>query len=92
MTDAEILIPLKIDLQISASSQDEYLCHLVELARSNIQREGIVLDDNVSDGMLIEMYAAHLYRTRRTPAPMPRMLRWALNNRLLSQKGADSDG
>ena len=42
--------------------------------------------------MLVEMYAAYLYRRRREEnVQMPRMLRWALNNRLFSQKG-EADG
>lgn len=92
MLNEEILIPLKIDLQISTDAQDGYLEHLIELARRNIETEGITVQDDISDGMLVEMYAAHLYRTRRAPAPMPRMLRWALNNRLFSEKGAQADG
>ena len=36
---------------------------------------------------LVEMYAAYLYRKRReATAEMPRMLRWALNNRVFSGK------
>jgi len=46
----------------------------------------------VQDAMLVEMYAAYLYRRRREEnVQMPRMLRWALNNRLFGQKGA-ADG
>lgn len=92
MTDTEIMIPLKTDLQISTAAQDAYLGQLIALARRNIEIEGITLNNDVSDGMLIEMYAAHLYRTRRNPAPMPRMLRWALNNRLLHEKGDVDNG
>lgn len=43
--------------------------------------------DTVEDGQLVVMYAAYLYRKRADDAPvMPRMLRYALNNRLFSQK------
>lgn len=92
MIDAEILVSLKVDLQISTSAQDEYLGYLVRMARQRIADEGITLKNDIPDGMLIEMYAAHLYRTRRNPAPMPRMLRWMLNNRLFSEKGAGEGG
>lgn len=92
MLDGEILVILKTDLQISVDVQDAYLERVIEIARRNIETEGITIADTIEDGMLIEMYAAHLYRTRRTPAPMPKMLRWALNNRLLHEKGALSDG
>ena len=99
MTDNEILCIVKADLQISASKLDEYLNKLIGLAKAAIQDEGIVFEETentteetpdytVQDGMLIEMYAAHLYRKRReTENAMPRMLRFELNNRLFRQKG-----
>lgn len=79
---------LKIDLGISSTALDEYLQQLITSSRTFIAQEGIVLSDGSSDGMLVEMYAAYLYRKRREEtAAMPRMLRWALNNRLFAQKG-----
>ena len=95
MTDAEILAVLKQDLLISTAALDEYLERLLETARARIANEGITLTASVADGMLIEMYAAWLYRTRRAQdgaAAMPRSLRWALNNRQFSRDGGDSDG
>ena len=89
MTDSEILVILKIDLGISSTALDQYLQLLIDSARAFIAEEGIVLDDSSSsDGTLVEMYAAYLYRKRREETEaMPRMLRWALNNRLFAQKG-----
>lgn len=82
MSEADILTALKVDLQISSTALDEYLGQLMKAARDFIAQEGIVLTDSVGDGMLVEMYAAYLYRRRREPnASMPRMLRWALNNK-----------
>lgn len=93
MTDADILVILKIDLQISSTALDEYLTTLITAARSYITKEGITLTASTDDGMLVEMYAAYLYRKRRDEdVQMPRMLRWALNNRLMAQKGAVIDG
>lgn len=92
MTNSEILVTLKTDLLISTDAQDGYLARVVELAKRSIINEGITIEDNVEDGMLIERYAAYIYRTRREDAPMPRNLRWALNNRLLHEKGAVNDG
>lgn len=90
MTNAEILTLLKIDLQISATSLDTYLSTLIETARAFIAKEGVTLNDSAEDGMLVEMYAAYMYRKRRDEnASMPRMLRWALNNRLL---GGETNG
>ena len=87
MADEEILIILKVDLQIVSAKLDDYLLGLIASAREFIQKEGITLKNTVEDGMLVEMYAAYLYRKRREEtAAMPRMLRWAMNNRLFSQK------
>lgn len=87
MTDADILVILKTDLQISSAALDNYLEALIASARDFIATEGIELTESISDAMLIEMYAAYLYRRRREEnVAMPRMLRWALNNRLFSKK------
>lgn len=89
MVDADVLKILKLDLQISVNSLDDYLLTIIQAARNFTAKEGITLTDDISDMMLVEMYAAYLYRKRREEkAEMPRMLRWALNNRLLSEKGA----
>ena len=69
-----------------------YLTQAISAAQSLITREGIALTDSIEDGQLVEMYAAYLVRKRATTEPMPRMLRWALNNRLFSQKAQVSDG
>ena len=63
---------------------------LAKLIENNI-REGITLADTPEDAQLIEMYAAYLYRSRRdTSLQMPRMLRWALNNRLFGAKARET--
>ena len=89
MTDETILTMLKANLQIMPENtlQDEYLNSLITTAKQMITREGITLAETVEDGQLVVMYAAYLYRKRADDAPvMPRMLRYALNNRLFSQK------
>lgn len=87
MTDTDILTILKTDIQVSSSALDTYLSNIITAARGYIAKEGIVLADTIEDGMLVEMYAAYMYRRRREEnAAMPRMLRWALNNRLMSQR------
>ena len=89
LTDEDILEILKVDLQVSSSALDLYLLVLITSARAYIAQEGITLADTAQDAMLVEMYAAYLYRRRREEnVQMPRMLRWALNNRLFGQKGA----
>mgnify|MGYP001860872570 FL=1 len=87
MTDDEILKILKIDLKVSSTALDTYLNGLIGAAKEYISTEGITLTESVGDAQLVEMYAAYLYRRRREEnAQMPRMLRWALNNRLFSEK------
>ncbi len=93
MSDNDILTILKVDLQISSTALDSYLLQLIGAARALIVREGVTLTDDIEDTMLIEMYAAYLYRKRReSNSAMPRMLRWALNNRLLSVGEDNADG
>ena len=84
---------LKADLDLMTTSKDEYLNHLLEAARAKIRREGITLKaDAVDDDHLVAMYAAYLFRKRADGAAgMPRMLRYALNNRLFDQKTAVSE-
>lgn len=83
----QILMVLKMDLQISSDAMDEYFRSLIESAAAYIGDEGIKLSYTVEDNELVEMYAAYLYRSRKEDKPMPRMLRWALNNKLMNQKG-----
>lgn len=83
MDEQDILGILKDDLMVSGTDLDDYLTSLINSAQGFIKDEGIVLDyTKEPDAMLCEMYAAYLYRKRREDnAPMPRSLRWALNNR-----------
>lgn len=89
MADEIILVMLKANLEIIPENtmQDAYLSTLITAAKQMIAREGITLGASVEDGNLVVMYAAYLYRKRAEDNPvMPRMLRWALNNRLFSEK------
>lgn len=89
MESEDILSVLKVDLGISSTALDRYLTTLIKAAETYISREGITLENSIDDGMLVEMYAAWLYRKRREGnVPMPRMLRWNINNRLMAQKGS----
>ena len=106
MTNETILTMLKQGLEIITDYMDEEsrtaknleLMQYIETAEVFIEREGIVLVDNVSDQMLVSMYAMWLYDKRKTTGSkytsyyiqnMPRMLRYNLNNRLLKQKVRD---
>lgn len=90
MTALEKLQLLKMDLQLVTSAFDSYLSQLLQAAEKFIGQEGITLTDSVEDTQLCVMYAAYLYRRRADPvAAMPRMLRYALNQRRLTEKGAE---
>ena len=106
MTNETILTMLKQGLEIitdymdeeSKAAKDLELMQYIETAEAFIEREGIVLVNNVSDQMLVSMYARWLYDKRKTTGSkytsyyiqnMPRMLRYNLNNRLLQQKVRD---
>ena len=91
MTDSELLTMLQVDLgeMFPSEARAAYLQQCISAAQQFIIREGINLTDSIEDGQLVEMYAAYLVRKRATTEPMPRMLRWTLNNRLFSQKVND---
>lgn len=88
MTDEQILEMLKSNLDTTTSVKDDYLKFLIDASKEKIAEEGITLDLNKSsDVNLVVMYAAYLFRKRAEDNPvMPRMLRYALNNRLFSEK------
>lgn len=95
MTDADRLEMLKIDLGIrSTTAYDERLTQYLQSAKMDIEREGITFpsDISISDEQLIVMYARWLWRKRSTGEGMPRMLRYAINNRLLSEKARADNG
>lgn len=86
MEDLKLLL-LRQDLQLLHNKQDDYLKTLLDVAASMIAREGITLAESTEDTGILVMYAAYLYRRRaERENAMPRMLRYALNNRLLSEK------
>lgn len=87
-----ILEMLKVELGISTNAYDTVLNQIIAYSVDEIEREGIVLDlSTVSDTTLVSMYAAWLWRKRETGEGMPRMLRYALNNRVFSQKMAEDE-
>lgn len=94
MTQQETIIlgMAKVDLQISTTAYDLYIGQLIQTAEERIKTEGITLRDEVPDNMLVAQYAAYLFRQRRDGAGMPRMLRYALNNRLFSEKAGEDNG
>lgn len=103
MNNADILLMLKTNLEMATTSHDTYLTQLLDVAFKAIQEEGIKIEkiasevadyeiEDIQDVNLMVMYAAYLYRKRADEGSpqMPRMLRYALNNRLFSQKMKES--
>lgn len=86
----DVLTLLKIDLGMIGDAYDPHLNQLIDAAKEFIAREGIALTESAEDVQLLLMYAAYLYRKRATNEVMPRMLRWALNNRIFSGGGANA--
>lgn len=88
MNNERILALLQSDLGELFISEDRktYLLQIINAATAMIEREGIVFESTAEDEQLVEMYAAYLVRKRASNEGMPRMLRYALNNRLFSQK------
>lgn len=87
-TAAQLLPALKIDLGISATAFDDRLTARLDTAMERITAEGVTLAATEADKDLVLMYAAWLWRSRVDQAPMGRMLRLALNNRVIAQKAA----
>ena len=98
MTNAERLVLLKLDLQLTTQANDEFLAFLISSAESFIAREGIVDDGGIEYDAAVIHYAAYLFRKRAASSSgradgetaMPRFLRWELNNLLFSQKAGGS--
>ena len=91
-TAASLLSSLKVDLGISSTAYDNRLTAYLQNAQAEIQREGVVLGNTLDDDQLTIMYAAWTWRRRDSGEGMPRMLRYALNNRVFSQKMSGADG
>lgn len=84
-----LLEMLKTNLGImSTTAYDERLSQLLAAAEKRITEEGVTdLDtENPLDAQLVVDYAEWLWRRRDTKEGMPRMVRYALNNRIFSAK------
>lgn len=91
MTEEQIttlLAMLKTDIGITATAYDERLKQYIQTAYKNIKAEGAqsLNVENIEDAQLVVMYAAWMWRRRDSGDGMPRMVRYALNNRVLGEK------
>lgn len=88
MTAANLLTKMKLDLGFSSDAFNERLTDKLNSAIQRIQAEGCTLTDSDSDQDLVLMYAEWLWLHRIDGAAMPRMIRYALNNRVLGPHAA----
>ena len=88
MSEDEKLAIIKADLDIlhADPAKEARLKQCLAAAKEFIKRAGITLSDSPADIELEIMYTSYLYKKRGTNEPMPRMLKYELNNRLLSEK------
>lgn len=88
MTSVEKLLgALKTDLGFMTTAYDDRLTAYLKNAQIEITRQGATLkDDDAGDDELTIMYAAWMWRRRDEMTGMPRMLRYALNNRIMQEK------
>lgn len=87
MGEQAILTALKVDLQISSSAMDTYLGQLVTAAGPiSPKRVSRLLRASMTGCWWRCMRRISIAGRREENVQMPRMLRWALNNRLFSQK------
>lgn len=85
--DLLTLVQSNLDLLSVDATRKSQLEFLIDTAIELIAREGVTLTEPYTseDTNLIVMYASYLYRKRATDEAMPRMLRWALNNRIFGR-------
>lgn len=94
MDKADLLKMTKVNLDqlFLTPEKEEQLKFLIDTAIELIAREGVTLSEPYSneEADLVIMYASYLYQKRATNEPMPRMLRWPLNNKLFGREKDDS--
>lgn len=86
MNETLLLAALRADLGVTSQAFSDRLSEKIHTAEARIAEAGITLENTTEDRDLVVMYAAWLWRSRVSGEGMPRMLRYALNNRLFSRK------
>ena len=94
MTDEELLNLVKLDIGELNTDKDILISANIKEAKQYIATEGATLDmSNAGDVGLVRMYAAYLFRKRASDkadgignvGKMPRMLQFALHNRIVKE-------
>lgn len=89
LNETQLLVSLRADLGVVSQVFSDRLVEKIHAAEARIAEEGIELQNTPEDQDLVVMYAAYLWRSRVSGEEMPRMLRYALNNRLFAQKARE---
>ena len=90
---AGLMSSLKIDLGITTNAYDDRFVQYLRSAYEAIEEEGITLNaTSMRDQQLVVQYSAWMWRRRDSGEGMPRMIRYALNNRLFSEKMKGNEG
>lgn len=91
LSDILVLVKANLGIVAAATVYDDSLIHLIQVSEEEIKREGVTLDYcSSADINLIVMYTSWMWRKRDADTGMPRMLRYQLNNRILSEKAKTS--
>ena len=85
---AVLLTMMKTDIGIKGTTAyDERFGQILQCSADKIAEEGATLNmESAEDQQLVVMYASWTWRRRDTGEGMPRMLRYALNNRIMKEK------
>ena len=78
---------------LGSSIYDDLLNSFIDSAVPMIEREGITLNlEQTDDRSIVVGYASWLFWQRKQPnMPMPRWLRYSMNNKLMHQKAVIPD-
>ncbi len=78
---------------LGSSIYDDLLNSFIDSAVPMIEREGITLNlEQTEDRNIVVGYASWLFWQRKQPnMPMPRWLRYSMNNKLMQQKAVIPD-
>lgn len=87
MNDENKLKILKFNLQILGNHENEYLLHLLNVAKYKLKKKyGIEVGDSLEDADIQIQYAAYQYRKRASNDPMPKMLEEDLKSRFIRKE------
>lgn len=89
-TEAAVLSIVKQRLNRIDTALDTHLTLRIAAAAAELERNGIVLVDDVDDNILLADYTTWRYQNRDSNTGMPEWLRLARRERFLSSKGRGS--